>query len=89
MYGRSATQALHEQAAEEAFSIAWHFIRNTHDVADEFATQTFLAVEIMNLLEQGERHKIALANRAITAYEHAHPDSIDHFLALGYIDHHR
>lgn len=83
MYAQSAFQYLNEQAAEDAFSIAWHFVRSTHDVGDEFAAQAFIATEIMHLLERGERHKILLANRAIAAYERAHPECIDDLLALG------
>jgi hypothetical protein len=82
MHALSAFQHLNEHAAEEAFDIAWQFIRNTHDIADEFVAQAFIAGEIMHLLESGEHNKIRLANRAIAAYERAHPESIDHFLAL-------
>ena len=84
MYARSF-QYLDEQAAEEAFGIAWFFIENTHDVADEFAAQTFIATEIMRLLERGESHRIRLANAAIAAYEKAGADSIDHILAPGHV----
>lgn len=81
----SAFQYPSEHEAEEAFNIAWQFIDATHDVADEFAAQAFIATEIMRLMARGERHKILLANRAIGAYERAHPEDIDHLLALGYV----
>lgn len=85
MYARSAFQYLDEQAAGEAFSIAWFFIENTHDVADEFAAQSLIATEIMLLLERGETHKIRLANGAIVAYQKACAENIDRILlALGY-----
>jgi hypothetical protein len=84
MHGGSAPH-LNEHAAEEAFGIAWQFVRTTHNVADEFAAQAFIAVEIVRLLERGERNKIRLANRAIAAFERAHPENIDQLLALGYI----
>lgn len=84
MHALSAFQYLNEQAAEEAFSIAWTFILNTHDVVDAFAAQAFIANEIARQLERGERHKILLANRAIAAYERAHPDDLDRLLALGH-----
>ncbi len=66
MYARSF-QHLEEQAAEEAFGIAWLFIENTHDVADGFAARAFIANEIMRLLERGESHRIRLVNGAIAA----------------------
>jgi hypothetical protein len=84
MYARSAFHYLNEQTADEAFNIAWHFIKSTHDVADEFAAQAYIATEIMRLLERGERHRIVLANRAIAAYERAYREDIDHLLALGF-----
>lgn len=83
MYARSAFQYLNEQAAEEAFGIAWFFIDNTHDIADEFAAQAFIATEIMRLLERGETHRIRLANGAIAAFEKARAENIDYILALG------
>lgn len=85
MRARTALQHLNEHAAEQAFDIAWQFIRNTHDIADEFVAQAFIADEIMRLLDNGERNRIRLANRAIAAYEQAHPEGIDHGLALGHI----
>lgn len=69
MYARSAFQYLNEQAAEDAFAIAWHFVSASYDVDDEFAAQTLIATEIMRLLDRGERHRIRLANLAIAAYE--------------------
>ena len=82
MYARSLDH-LNENTAEEAFGIAWFFIENTRDVADEFAAQTFIATEIMRLLERGESHRIRLANAAITAYETAGKATIDHILEPG------
>lgn len=84
MYARSFLH-LNEQAAEEAFCIAWFFIDNTHDVADEFTAQTLIATEIMRLLERGESHRIRLANAAIAAYEKAGTATIDHSLAPRHI----
>jgi hypothetical protein len=81
----SAFQYPSEHEAEAAFDIAWQFIKITHDVADEFVAQAFIASEIMRLMARGDRHKILLANRAIAAYERAHPEDIDHLLALGYV----
>lgn len=69
MYARSAFQYLNEQAAEDAFAIAWNFVSRSYDVDDEFAVQAFIATEIMRLLERGERNRIRLANLAIGAYE--------------------
>jgi len=69
MYARSAFQYLNEQAAEDAFAIAWNFVSRSCDVDDDFAVQALIATEIMRLLERGERNRIRLANLAIGAYE--------------------
>lgn len=69
MYARSFFHYLSEQAAEDAFNIAWAFVRRTRQVDDEFAAQAFIATEIMRLIDGGERHRIRLANLAIAAYE--------------------
>jgi hypothetical protein len=69
MYARSAFQYFNEQAAEDAFAIAWNFVSASYDVDDEFAVQAFIAAEIMRLLERGERNRIRLANLTIAAYE--------------------
>lgn len=86
MYARSAFQYLNEQAADEAFGIAWYFLKNTREIADEFAAQAIIATEIIRLLERGERHRILLANRAITAFERTHPDDVDNVLSLDFVD---
>ena len=85
MYARSALQYLDELAAEQAFDIAWFFVENTRDIADEFGAQAFIATEIVRLLERGETHKIRLANAAIAAYEKACAESIYQILAPGYV----
>lgn len=69
MYARSAFQYFNEQAAEDAFAIAWNFVSASYDIDDEFAVQAFIATEIMRLLERGEHNRIRLANLAIAAYE--------------------
>ncbi|ETR76593.1 hypothetical protein X566_02290 [Afipia sp. P52-10] len=74
MYAWSAFQYLNEQAAEEAFDIAWSFVRATYTIEDEMIAQALLATEIMRLLDRGERHKIRLANLAISAYDRAQAD---------------
>jgi hypothetical protein len=84
MYARSAFQYLDELAAEQAFDIAWFFIENTRDVADECAAQAFIATEIVRLLERGETNRLRLANAAIAAYEKACAENIAQILALGY-----
>jgi hypothetical protein len=71
MYARSNWPYLDESVVDNAFDIAWHFIKSTHDVADDSAAKACIATEIMRLLERGERHRIVLANRAIAACEKA------------------
>jgi hypothetical protein len=56
-----------DETAEEAFNIAWGFLRGGLGSATE--TQTFLANNIGRQIEGGERNKIRIANRAIHAFE--------------------
>ena len=76
MYLSSASYHYHaDDAAEEAFDIACQFLSGRGD--DETFTRTFVAREIIRLIDRGERHKIRLANLAIAAFEKqanaAHP----------------
>lgn len=82
-----ATSPLFQFAADsvvdDAFVIAWEFVRNAHDVEDPLVAQAFLAAQILQLYERGERRKIALANRAIAALTRSTDPEGDAARALG------
>jgi hypothetical protein len=58
-----------DKLVDEAFAIAWNFVKQSGQVADGYYAQVFLSREIMRLLSKGERHKIRIANLAIAAFE--------------------
>lgn len=83
MHASPLFQFAADAVVDEAFVIAWDYVRNTSEVEDELVAQAFLASQIVRLYERGERRKIALANRAITAYEHSSDPEADAARALG------
>lgn len=58
-----------EYDVEAAFEIAMGFLRAKGLVADERRASEFLAASIAQRLQMGERHRILLANHAISDYE--------------------
>ncbi len=53
---------------EEALQIAFNFLARSGEIEDPMQAAGFLADKIHFMISQGERNRIALANRAITAY---------------------
>ena len=72
-----------DSVVDEAFAIAWDYLRNVSEDGDELVAQAFLASQILRMYERGERRKIALANRAIAAYERSSDPEGDAARALG------
>lgn len=58
-----------EEILEQAFAIAFDYIRRTRDLADVTTAQERLADLLVQLVQRGERHPLRLANLAIAAYE--------------------
>jgi hypothetical protein len=58
---------------ENSIQIAWDYLERTGQIANpEFASQFLLDI-IENLVRQGERRRLMLSNKAISAYErHQH-----------------
>lgn len=54
---------------DEAFAIAWNFVKQTGQVRDDYYAQVFLSREVLRLMNKGEGHKIRIANLAIAAFE--------------------
>ena len=59
-----------DRIAEEAFNIAWEFLRP--GVEDPLPVQSFVADCIGRQIRQGDRNRVRIANRAISAYEANH-----------------
>ena len=54
---------------EEAVQIAFNFLSRSGEVEDPMEAAGFLADRILFLMSQGQRNRVALANRAISAYQ--------------------
>ena len=58
-----------DPAAAEAYEIALNYLEASGSVGDPDAASTFLARELAALVDRGVRHKIRLANLAISSFE--------------------
>jgi hypothetical protein len=83
MYASPLFHFAADSVVDEAFVIAWNYVRNAPENNDELVAQAFLASQILRMYERGERRKIALANRAIAAYERSSDPEADAACALG------
>lgn len=57
------------QLLEESLQIAWDYLERTGQIADASLANRFLGHQIELLIRRGERRRLVLSNRAITAYE--------------------
>jgi hypothetical protein len=57
------------QLLEESFQIAWEYLERTGELGDGAAASRFLSDTIETLIRRGQRSRLALANRAIGAYQ--------------------
>ncbi len=55
---------------ESAVQIAWNFLERAGEIDDPQETIQFLAKKIEFMIEQGQRNKLVLSNRAIAAFQH-------------------
>ena len=69
-------------AAEQAYEIAWDFLTRTGAIRDEFEACVFLAQRITMMVEEGQSHRIRMANRAISEYQR-HVDEFDDLIRSG------
>ena len=54
---------------EYAIQIAWDYLERTGQIDDPGFTGKFLIQTVGEMVRRGERRRLALSNRAITAYE--------------------
>ena len=57
------------QLLEESFQIAWEYLERTGELDDAAAASRFLSDTIETMIRRGQRSRLALSNRAITAYQ--------------------
>jgi hypothetical protein len=57
------------QLVETSFRIAWDYLEGTGELDDYNMTATVLLDTIEVLIQQGERRRLLLANKAISAYQ--------------------
>jgi hypothetical protein len=56
------------QLLEESFQIAWEYLERTGELGDAAAASRFLSDTIENMIRRGQSSRLALSNRAISAY---------------------
>jgi hypothetical protein len=57
------------QLLEDSFQIAWEYLERTGELGDGAAASRFLSDTIETMIRQGQRSRLALANRAIGGYQ--------------------
>jgi hypothetical protein len=56
------------QLLEASFQIAWEYLERTGELDDGVAASRFLNDTIEAMIRRGQRSRLALSNRAISAY---------------------
>jgi hypothetical protein len=54
---------------EESFQIAWEYLERTGELGDGAVASRFLSDTIEAMIGRGQRSRLALSNRAISAYQ--------------------
>jgi hypothetical protein len=63
------------QLLEESFQIAWEYLDRGGELGDGASASRFLSDVIETMIRRGQRSRLALSNRAISAYQRFHsPD---------------
>jgi hypothetical protein len=57
------------QLLEESFQIAWEYLERTGELGDGMIASRFLSDTIEKMIRRGERSRLGLSNRAISAYQ--------------------
>ena len=53
---------------EESLQIAWDYLERTGEIEDNWLASRYLGDAIELMIRQGQRSRLVLSNRAITAY---------------------
>jgi hypothetical protein len=54
---------------EHSVQIAWDYLERTGQISDAASTSRFLSRTVEEMVRKGERRRLMLSNRAITAFE--------------------
>ena len=54
---------------ENSIQIAWDYLERTGEIDDAFVASCFLSDTIGIMMRRGERRRLLLSNKAITAYQ--------------------
>jgi hypothetical protein len=57
------------QLLEDSFQIAWEYLERSGEPGDGASASRFLSDVIETMIRRGQRSRLALSNRAITAYQ--------------------
>jgi hypothetical protein len=57
------------QLLEDSFQVVWEYLEQTGEPGDGAAASRFLSETIEALIRRGKRSRLALSNRAISAYQ--------------------
>src|SRR5271170_3830776 len=57
------------QLLEDSFQIAWEYLERTGELGDSALASRFLSDAIETMIRRGQRSRLALSNRAISAYQ--------------------
>lgn len=56
------------QLLEDSFQIPWEYLERMGELGDAAVASRFLSDAIENMIRRGQRSRLALSNRAISAY---------------------
>jgi hypothetical protein len=57
------------QLLEDSFQIAWEYLERSGELGDGALESRFLSDVIETMIRRGQRSRLALSNRAISAYQ--------------------
>jgi hypothetical protein len=57
------------QLLEDSFQIAWEYLERTGELGDSAVASRFLSDTIETMIRRGQRSRLGLSNRAISAYQ--------------------
>ena len=57
------------QLLEDSFQIAWKYLERSGELGDGALASRFLSDVIETMIRRGQRSRLALSNRAISAYQ--------------------
>jgi hypothetical protein len=57
-----------ESLMEESLQIAWDYLERSGEIEDTWVASRYLGDAIELMIRQGQRSRLVLSNRAITAY---------------------